>query len=100
MQKCQFCSSLGDYVLFTFASISLRYLQTATLLLLLTTGMNGRERLRTAVLGVLVCAFLAEGYTLTSVSAVPLPKDAQYSFMVGILCQHLHHYLTSSSVAR
>ncbi|KIM69488.1 hypothetical protein SCLCIDRAFT_1207920 [Scleroderma citrinum Foug A] len=81
LQRCQFCSSLGDYALFTFASISLQYLQTATLLLVLTTGVNGRQRLRTAMLGVLVCAFLAEGYMLTSVSAVPLPKDAQHAFM-------------------
>lgn len=90
MQKCQFCSSLGDYALFTLAFVSLQYLQIATLLLALTTGMNGRERLRIAVLGVLVCAFLAEGYTLTSVSAMPLSKDAHYTFMVGVLLLHLH----------
>ncbi|KAL4073681.1 hypothetical protein J3A83DRAFT_4091696 [Scleroderma citrinum] len=81
MQKCQFCSSSGDYALFTMASMSLQYLCTAALLLVLTTTMNGRERLRTAMLGILVCAFLAEGYTLFSVSAVPLSKDVQSAFM-------------------
>ncbi|KAH7882307.1 hypothetical protein F5I97DRAFT_1817307 [Phlebopus sp. FC_14] len=81
MQTCQFCSSAVDYALFTFSSILTQYLRTATLLIFLTTTMNGRQRLRTIVLGALTCALLAEVYVLTSASAKPFTKDAGAVFM-------------------
>lgn len=81
MQLCQFCSSVGDYVLFDLSFILVQYLQTATLSLLLTTATNSREHLRSTALGILICAFLAEGYAMTYASDVPLSNDAQYAFM-------------------
>ncbi|KAG6331828.1 hypothetical protein ID866_7258 [Astraeus odoratus] len=81
IQTCQFCSSPGDYMLFNMPQMLLQYLQTAIVLLLLTTAMNGRERLRSLVLGLLACSALAEGYLIVSVSAVPLPRDAPAAFM-------------------
>ncbi|KIJ63038.1 hypothetical protein HYDPIDRAFT_93251 [Hydnomerulius pinastri MD-312] len=78
---CQYCSSAGDYALFTLSGVMLEYLRSATLLLMLTIVINGRERLRTNILGALTCALLAEGYAFTSASAVPLAKDAQTAFM-------------------
>ncbi|KAI6165927.1 hypothetical protein EDD17DRAFT_108712 [Pisolithus thermaeus] len=81
MQSCQFCSSAGDYALFNLSFILLQYLRTATLSLLLTTAVNGREHLRRVALGISVCAFLAEGYAMTYASDVPLSRDAQHAFM-------------------
>ncbi|KAF9236065.1 hypothetical protein BU15DRAFT_50641 [Melanogaster broomeanus] len=81
MQTCQYCSSASDYALFTLSDILLEYLRTATLLLLVTTTIGGRQRLRTNILGALTCAFLAEVYVFVSASAVPLVKDARTAFM-------------------
>ncbi|KAG9315476.1 hypothetical protein JVU11DRAFT_3089 [Chiua virens] len=81
MQTCPYCSSATDYAMFVLSGILLDYLRTATLLLLLTTTINGRQRWRTNSLGVLTCAFLAEVYAFTSASAVPLEKDARAAFM-------------------
>ncbi|KAG9308530.1 hypothetical protein JVU11DRAFT_11874 [Chiua virens] len=82
MQTCPYCSSATDYAMFVLSGILLDYLRTATLLLLLTTTINGRQRWRTNSLGVLTCAFLAEVYAFTSASAVPLEKDARAAFMM------------------
>lgn len=81
MQSCQFCSSAGDYALFNLSFILLQYLRTATLSLLLTTAVNGREHLRRVALGISICAFLAEGYAMTYASDVPLSRDARHAFM-------------------
>ncbi|KAH0832302.1 hypothetical protein J3R83DRAFT_13302 [Lanmaoa asiatica] len=81
MQTCWYCSSVADYTILVLSGILLDYLRTATLLLLLTTNINGRQRWRTNVLGALTCAFLAEVYAFTSASAVPLEKDANTAFM-------------------
>ncbi|KAI9464367.1 hypothetical protein HD554DRAFT_1267102 [Boletus coccyginus] len=81
MQTCSYCSSAADYIILVLSGILLDYLRTATLLLLLTTNINGRQRWRTNVLGALTCAFLAEVYAFTSASAVPLEKDASTAFM-------------------
>lgn len=81
MQSCQFCSSAGDYALINLSFILLQYLRTAALVLLLTTAVNGRERLRSVALGISICAFVAEGYAMTYASDVPLSRDAQYAFM-------------------
>ncbi|KAI6037615.1 hypothetical protein EDC04DRAFT_2571064 [Pisolithus marmoratus] len=81
MQSCQFCFSEGDYALFSLSLVLLQYLQTATLSLLLTTAVNGRHHFRRTALGILICAFVAEGYALTYASDVPLSKDTQYAFM-------------------
>jgi hypothetical protein len=81
-QTCSYCSSTADYTILVLSGILLDYLRTATLLLLLTTNINGRQRWRTNVLGALTCAFLAEVYAFTSASAVPLAKDANTAFMV------------------
>ena len=82
MQTCSYCSSTADYTILVLSGILLDYLRTATLLLLLTTNINGRQRWRTNVLGALTCAFFAEVYAFTSASAVPLEKDAHTAFMV------------------
>ena len=82
MQTCSYCSSTADYTILVLSGILLDYLRTATLLLLSTTNINGRQRWRTNVLGALSCAFLAEVYAFTSASAVPLEKDANTAFMV------------------
>ena len=82
LQTCLYCSSTTDYTILVLSGALLDYLRTAMLLLLLTTHVNGRQRWRTNVLGVLTCAFLAEAYAFTSASAVPLEKDAQTAFMV------------------
>lgn len=82
MQTCSYCSSTADYTILVLSGILLEYLRTATLLLFLTTNINGRQRWRTNVLGALTCAFLAEVYAFTSASAVPLEKDANTAFMV------------------
>lgn len=82
IQTCSYCSSAADYTILVLSGILLDYLRTATLLLLLTTNINGRQRWRTNVLGALTCAFLAEVYAFTSASAVPLEKDANTAFMV------------------
>ncbi|KAG1730890.1 hypothetical protein EDB19DRAFT_1366513 [Suillus lakei] len=81
LQTCAPCTSAGDYALFVFAGAILAYVRTAAVLLLLTSSANGRDRWRGYVLGVLVCAALAEGYVLASVSATPLPKDTMRVFM-------------------
>ncbi|KAG8214853.1 hypothetical protein J3R82DRAFT_10018 [Butyriboletus roseoflavus] len=81
MQMCLYCSSTADYTILVLSGILLDYLRTATLLLFLTTNINGHQRWRTNVLGVLTCAFLAEVYAFTSASAVPLDKDAKTAFM-------------------
>lgn len=81
LQTCAPCTSAGDYALFVFAGALLAYVRTAAVLLLLTTSANGRDRWRGYVLGILVCAALAEGYVLVSVSAAPLPKDGTQVFM-------------------
>ncbi|KAF9226249.1 hypothetical protein BS17DRAFT_697858 [Gyrodon lividus] len=81
MQTCQYCSSAGDYALFTLSGILLEYLRTAALLLLLTTTINGRQRSRTIIVGALTSALLAEVYAFISASAMPLAKDAQTAFM-------------------
>ncbi|KIK92225.1 hypothetical protein PAXRUDRAFT_586777 [Paxillus rubicundulus Ve08.2h10] len=81
MQTCQYCSSAADYALFTLSGILLEYLRTATLLLLLTTKINGRQRLRTITLGALTSAFLAEVYAFISASNMPLAQDAKTAFM-------------------
>ncbi|KAF8133300.1 hypothetical protein EV363DRAFT_1325861 [Boletus edulis] len=81
IQTCSYCSSITDYTILVLSGILLDYLRTATLLLLLTTNINGRQRWRTNVLGALTCAFLAEVYVFASASAVPLEKDAQTAFM-------------------
>ncbi|KAG1730873.1 hypothetical protein EDB19DRAFT_1641086, partial [Suillus lakei] len=72
LQTCAPCTSAGNYALFVFAGAILAYVRTAAVLLLLTSSANGRDRWRGYVLGVLVCAALAEGYVVSSVSAVPL----------------------------
>ncbi|KAI6003009.1 hypothetical protein EDD15DRAFT_2157448 [Pisolithus albus] len=76
MQSCQFCSSAGDYALFNLSFILLQYLRTTALVLLLTAAVNGRERVRSLVLGISICAFLAEGYAMIYASDVPLSRDA------------------------
>ncbi|KAF8553671.1 hypothetical protein OG21DRAFT_1413910 [Imleria badia] len=81
IQTCSYCSSTADYTILVLSGILLDYLRTATLLLSLTTTINGRQRWRTNVLGALTCAFLAEVYAFTSASAVPLEKDANTAFM-------------------
>ncbi|KAI6021692.1 hypothetical protein BKA83DRAFT_4494259 [Pisolithus microcarpus] len=81
MQSCQFCSSTGDYALFNLSFILLQYLLTTALVLLLTTAVNGRERLRSIALGISICAFVAEGYAMTYASDVPLSRDAHHAFM-------------------
>jgi len=81
MQTCSYCSSTADYTILVLSGILIDYVRTATLLLLLTTNINGRQRWRTNVLGALTCAFLAEVYAFTSASAVPLEKDANTAFM-------------------
>jgi hypothetical protein len=81
LQTCVPCTSAGDYALFVFAGALIAYVRTAAVLLLLTSGTNGRDRWRGYVLGVLVCAALAEGYVLVSVSAAPLPKNGIRVFM-------------------
>lgn len=86
MQTCPYCSSTTDYTILVLSSILLDYLRTATVLLLLTTNVNGRQRWRTNALGALTCAFLAEAYAFTSASAVPLEKEAATAFMVRRLC--------------
>jgi len=83
LQTCAPCTSASDYVLFVFASAILVYVRTAAVLLLLTSGANGRDRWRVYVLGVLVCAALAEGYVVASMSATPLPKDRMGVFMAS-----------------
>lgn len=82
MQTCSYCSSTADYTILILSGILLEYLRTATLLLFLTTNINGRQRWRTNVLGALTCAFLAEVYVFTSASAVPLEREANRAFMV------------------
>ncbi|KAG1731674.1 hypothetical protein EDB19DRAFT_1912393 [Suillus lakei] len=81
LQTCAPCTSAGDYALFVFAGAILAYVRTAAVLLLLTSSANGRDRWRGYVLGILVCAALAEGYVVSSVSAAPLPKDGIRVFM-------------------
>lgn len=81
LQTCAPCTSAGDYALFVFAGALLAYVRTAAVLLLLASSANGRDRWKGYVLGVLVCAALAECYVLVSVSAVPLPKDGTRVFM-------------------
>ncbi|KAG1760208.1 hypothetical protein EDD22DRAFT_96234 [Suillus occidentalis] len=81
LQTCAPCTSAGDFALFVFAGALLTYVRTAAVLLLLTTSANGRDRWRGYVIGILVCAALAEGYVLVSVSAAPLPKDGTKVFM-------------------
>ncbi|KIJ15087.1 hypothetical protein PAXINDRAFT_77929 [Paxillus involutus ATCC 200175] len=81
MQTCQYCSSAADYALFTLSGILLEYLHAATLLLLLTTSVNGRQRLRTITLGALTSAFLAEVYAFISASNLPLAQDAKTALM-------------------
>ncbi|KAG0699799.1 hypothetical protein DFH29DRAFT_30920 [Suillus ampliporus] len=81
LQTCVPCTSAGDYTLFVFAGAILAYIRTAAVLLLLTSSANGRNRWRGYVLGVLVCAALAEGYVVASMSAAPLPKDGTRVFM-------------------
>ncbi|KAG1741545.1 uncharacterized protein EDB91DRAFT_1237175 [Suillus paluster] len=81
LQTCAPCTSASDYALFVFASAILAYIRTAAALLLLTSSANGRDRWRGYVLGVLVCAALAEGYVVTSASAMPLPRDGMRVFM-------------------
>lgn len=83
LQTCAPCTSASDYALFVSASVILVYVRTAAVLLFLTSSANGRDRWRGYVLGVLVCAALAEGYVVASVSAVPLPKDGMSAFMVS-----------------
>src|SRR6267154_5764126 len=82
LQTCAPCTSAGDYALFVFARALLAYVHTATVLLLLTSSANERDRWRGYVLGVLVCTALAEGYVVTSASVAPLPKDGMRVFMV------------------
>jgi hypothetical protein len=84
LQTCVPCTSAGDYALFVFAGALIAYVRTAAVLLLLTSSTNGRDRWRGYVLGVLVCAALAEGYVLVSVSAAPLPKNGIRVFMVRV----------------
>jgi hypothetical protein len=96
LQTCAPCTSAGDYALFVFAGALLAYVRTAAVLLLLTTSANGRDRWRGYVLGILVCAALAEGYVLVSVSAAPLPKDGTQVFMVCL--SHFRHHSHSNSV--
>ncbi|KAG1849671.1 hypothetical protein DFJ58DRAFT_716896 [Suillus subalutaceus] len=81
LQTCAPCTSADDYALFVFAGALIAYVRTAAVLLLLTSNANGKDRWRGYVLGVLVCAALAEGYVLVSVSAAPLPKDGTRVFM-------------------
>ncbi|KAG1731684.1 hypothetical protein EDB19DRAFT_2041707 [Suillus lakei] len=77
-----FCSqSIVGRVVATLLGAVLVYVRTAAVLLLLTSSANGRDRWRRYVLGVLVCAALAEGYVLVSVPATLLPKDAMRVFM-------------------
>ncbi|KAG1730891.1 hypothetical protein EDB19DRAFT_1896989 [Suillus lakei] len=71
LQICASCTSAGDYVLFVFAGAIIAYVRIA----------NGRNGWRGYVLGVLVCAALAEGYVVSSVCAIPLPKDGIRVFM-------------------
>ncbi|KAG1887657.1 hypothetical protein F4604DRAFT_1502313, partial [Suillus subluteus] len=80
LQTCAPCTSADDYALFVFAGALIAYVRTAAVLLLLTSNANGRDRWRGYVLGALVCAALAEGYVLVSVSAAPLPKDGTRVF--------------------
>ncbi|KAG2071453.1 hypothetical protein BDR04DRAFT_1098231 [Suillus decipiens] len=81
LQTCVPCTSADDYTLFVFAGALLAYVRTAAVLLLLTSSANGRDRWRVYILGVLVCAALADGYILVSASAAPLPKDGTRVFM-------------------
>ncbi|KAG1795380.1 uncharacterized protein HD556DRAFT_1365161 [Suillus plorans] len=81
LQTCAPCTSAADYALFVFAGILLAYVRTAAVLLLLTSSQNRRDRWRVYVLGVLICAALAECYVLASFSAAPLPKDGTRVFM-------------------
>ncbi|KAG2104429.1 uncharacterized protein F5147DRAFT_775688 [Suillus discolor] len=81
LQTCAPCTSAADYALFVFAGILLAYVRTAAVLLLLTSSQNRRDRWRGYVLGVLICAALAECYVLASLSAAPLPKDGTRVFM-------------------
>ncbi|KAG2367207.1 hypothetical protein BDR07DRAFT_1260986, partial [Suillus spraguei] len=81
LQTCVPCTSADDYALFIFAGALLAYVRTAAVLLLLTSSANGRDRWRGYILGVLVCAALAEGYILVSASAAPLPKDGNRVLM-------------------
>ena len=81
LQDCEYCHTYDEYALYALPRPLLEYVRETAVVGLLTINGSFKERWRTAAIGVIVCAAVAEGYWVSSVE-VKIPKGGMGVVMV------------------
>ena len=92
IQDCEHCTTFDEYAIFAAPRMALGYIRECAVAGLMTIRGSGHERWRTYAVGVIVGAFILEGYWLAT-TPIRIPHDGKNVFMVShtfvyLLCMH------------
>ena len=83
IQDCEHCTTFDEYAIYTGPRMALGYIRECAMAGLMTIRGSGHERWRTYAVGVVVGAFILEGYTLTT-TPLRIPRNGMNVFMVSL----------------
>ncbi|KAI0765416.1 hypothetical protein C8Q74DRAFT_1288215 [Fomes fomentarius] len=90
IQDCEHCTTFDEYAIFAAPRIALGYVKQGIIIGLVTIRGSGHERWRTYAVGLLVGAFIFEGYTLNT-TPINIPRDGLNVFMWHDTCWTIRH---------
>jgi len=82
LQDCEYCHTYDEYALYALPRALLEYVRETAVVGLLTINGSHKERWRTFVISIIVCAAVAEGFWVTTVQ-VKIPRSG-----LGVVMWH------------
>ncbi|TBU38144.1 hypothetical protein BD309DRAFT_548968 [Dichomitus squalens] len=80
IQDCEHCTTFDEYAIFTAPRMALGYIRECAVAGIMTISGSGHEKWRTYAVGVIVGAFILEGYWLAT-TPIRIPHDGMNVFM-------------------